>query len=71
MSEIQCFIERLSHQALSDWNDGTETPLFPKDENTNKNRANMIWHMMLNAMAYGFEHGMAQGYQMAEADYTK
>jgi len=59
LSESQKFIRAMTIQAIDAWAGGTENPLFPSDEHTSSSRANIIWNMALNSMAYGFIRGLS------------
>ncbi len=65
MTEIQAFIKGMLDDAIQGWSDGTETPLFPKEE-AGTTPVGLLLNASLNAMAYGYEHGLEKGYQMAK-----
>ncbi len=64
MTEIQAFIKGMLDDAIQGWSDGTETPLFPAGK-SGITPVGMLMNASLNAMAYGYEHGLEKGYQMA------
>ena len=65
MDQKQQFILLMAQQALDVWADGSEPLMFPVSCKTDENPGNRLWFGIINAMAYGFEHGMSRGYQMA------
>ena len=68
MKEKQIQITAMMTAALINWTLGVETPLFTQTEETRDICACMIWYFALNAMAYGYERGVASGGQTAESE---
>jgi len=65
MNVSQTLINDMMDDMLKGWNDGTVSPLFPR-EDAGTTPAGLIINASLNAMAYGYEHGLEQGLQLAK-----
>lgn len=61
MDEVKALILAMTDQAIREWNDGSEEPMFPVTPEDCKTAANMIWNAAANAMAYGFWKGIEAG----------
>lgn len=66
MDEDQKMILALTEQAIREWTDGTAEVMFPVTDETRECRANMLWNMAANAIAYGLAKGIEAGLKMAK-----
>lgn len=66
MDEDQKMILALTEQAIREWTDGTVEVMFPVTDETRECRANMLWNMAANAIAYGLAKGIEAGLKMAK-----
>ena len=58
MDEVKAIILAMTDQAIRDWSDGTEEPVFPMTPKDCATTANLIFNAAANAMAYGFCKGL-------------
>jgi len=67
MSDIQDFIAAKTREAVNDFISGVATKMFPLEKESGEDGETAFYYIMKNVMAYGYEHGMELGYELAHA----